>query len=197
MVYSMLADAKSVVRILPNLLTYLRIASIPLFVLIYLYADDFRWLAGILFGIAAITDWLDGFIARKWDVASHFGAFLDPVADKLVVITALILLVGTHASAWVTIPAMVICARELTVSALREWMAEMNRRSVVNVSVVGKVKTSIQMVAIFVLLCNSPDFSLPWVIGGCVLLYVAMLMTIWSMIVLLKAAWPDIKQEVG
>ena len=173
---------------LPNVLTSLRIASIPLFVLVYLYGENLHWVAGLLFGFAAITDWLDGYIARKWDVVSAFGTFLDPVADKLIVLTALILLVGAHASVWLTIPAMVICAREVTVSALREWMAEMNRRAVVNVSTVGKVKTFIQMVAIFILLSNPPEFAIPWVLVGSALLYVAMLMTIWSMIVLLRAA---------
>lgn len=193
MVYSM--PANQLVGLLPNIITCTRIACIPLFVLTYIYGGEIHWIAGLLFGFAAITDWLDGFVARKWQVVSRFGAFLDPVADKLIVITALVLLVGAHASAWVTLPAIVICARELTVSALREWMAEMNKRAVVNVSTVGKVKTSIQMVAIFILLCNVPDLNVSWVMLGCGLLYVAMLMTIWSMFILLRAAWPDLRYD--
>ena len=173
----------------------MRVLSVPLFVVVYMTTDSMHWIAGVLFGFAAITDWLDGLVARKLGATSRFGAFIDPVADKLVVITALVLLVGSHASVWVTIPAMVICARELTVSALREWMAEINRRSVVNVSLIGKVKTVIQMSAIFILLCNPPQLTLPLVIVGCALLYVATVMTIWSMIVLLKAAWPELRRE--
>ena len=180
--------ARNFLAHLPNLLTLARIACIPLFVLVYVMAAELHWVAGLLFGFAAVTDWLDGFIARKWNLHSRFGAFLDPVADKLIVITALVLLVGAHASMWVTLPAIVICARELFVSALREWMAEMNRRSVVDVTLIGKIKTAIQMVAIFVLLCNPPEIYAPLVILGLVLLYTATLMTIWSMIVLLKAA---------
>lgn len=184
--------ASQLVGYIPNALTLLRIACIPLFVLVYVLTEEWHWVAGLLFGFAAATDWLDGFIARRWNLRSHFGAFLDPVADKLIVITALVLLVGTYASIWITLAAIVICARELFVSALREWMAEMNRRSVVNVTLVGKVKTAIQMSAIFVLLCNPVDLSLPLVIAGVALLYAATIMTIWSMIVLLRAAWPDL-----
>ena len=184
--------ASQLTRYIPNALTLLRIACIPLFVLIYVLTEEWHWVAGLLFGFAAATDWLDGFIARRWNLHSRFGAFLDPVADKLIVITALVLLVGTFASIWITLPAIVICARELFVSALREWMAEMNRRSVVNVTLIGKVKTAIQMFAIFVLLCNPVDIGLPLVIAGVALLYAATFMTIWSMIVLLRAAWPDL-----
>ena len=184
--------AREVVAQIPNLLTLARIACVPLFVIVYVTADELLWIAGVLFGFAAVTDWLDGFIARKWNLNSHFGAFLDPVADKLVVITALVLLVGAHASLWITVPAIVICARELVVSALREWMAEMNRRSLVNVTLLGKVKTTIQMVAIFVLLCNPVDLGLPLVVLGILLLYIATLMTIWSMVVYLRAAWPEL-----
>ena len=190
MVYSM--PARGVLAYIPNALTLLRIASIPLFAATYLITEDSHWVAGVLFGVAATTDWLDGFVARRWSLHSRFGAFLDPVADKLVVITALVLLVGAHSSVWITLPAIVICAREVFVSALREWMAEMNRRSMVDVNLVGKVKTSIQMFAIFVLLCNPPTLEMPYVIFGCVLLYIATLMTIVSMILLLRAAWPEL-----
>ena len=184
--------ASQIATYIPNALTLLRIACIPLFVLLYAATDAWHWVAGLLFGFAAATDWLDGFIARRWKLRSRFGAFLDPVADKLIVITALVLLVGAYSSILITLPAIVICARELFVSALREWMAEMNQRSVVNVTLVGKIKTAIQMLAIFVLLCNPVELMLPLVIAGIALLYGATFMTIWSMIVLLKAAWPEI-----
>lgn len=188
----MTGERARLIASVPNAITLARIASIPLFVMIYVATDTWHWVAGVLFGFAAMTDWLDGYIARRWDVRSKFGAFLDPVADKLIVITALVLLVGAYATVWITLPAIVICARELFVSALREWMADMNKRAIVNVSLVGKVKTAIQMVALFVLLCNPTDISLPMVMFGIVLLYVATLMTIWSMAVLLRAAWPDL-----
>ncbi len=184
--------ASSFAAQVPNALTLIRIGCIPLFVIVYVGTSEWHWVAGVLFGFAAVTDWLDGFIARRWDLHSHFGAFLDPVADKMIVITALVLLVGAYASVWITLPAIVICVRELFVSALREWMAELNRRSVVNVTLVGKVKTAIQMLAIFMLLCNPVELDLPLVITGISLLYVATLMTMWSMIVLLRAAWPDL-----
>ena len=123
----------------------------------------------------------------------RFGAFLDPVADKLLVVTALIVLVGEHSSLWLTIPSVVICMRELVVSALREWMADVNRRADVKVSVIAKVKTTVQMFAILVLLANPPEFHRPWVILGYVLLYCAMVLTLWSMTLLLRAAYPALR----
>lgn len=187
--------ASSFVAQVPNALTIIRICSIPLFVAIFLSTEDSHWMAGVLFGCAAATDWLDGYIARRWDLHSKFGAFLDPVADKLIVTTALVLLVGETASYWITIPAIVICARELFVSALREWMADIQRRTLVDVTRVGKVKTTFQMIAIFLLLCDPVDVEEKLTVMsllGVSCLYIATIMTIWSMCVLLKASWTEL-----
>ena len=177
---------------LPNFLTLGRIAFVPVFVLVYAFTDDYHWLAALLFAAAAITDWLDGYLARRLGQTTPFGTFLDPVADKLIVVTALVLLVGTHASLWLTIPGMIIVGREIVISALREWMAEMNRRGLVAVSWMARAKTAIQMVAIIILLAN-PTMGQPWMIVGMILLYAAALATIWSMVIYLRAAWPSLK----
>ncbi len=178
---------------LPNLLTLLRIVLVPVFALLYLMPGGtlYHW-AGLLFGLAAFTDWLDGYLARRLGQTTRFGAFLDPVADKLIVVTALILLIGQHANLWLTLPGIVIVSREIFISALREWMAEMNRRGLVAVTKVSKVKTTLQMVAIAVLLANPPNADNLWVHSGYVLLYVAALMTLWSMCIYLIAAWPTL-----
>ncbi|MDZ4263073.1 MAG: CDP-diacylglycerol--glycerol-3-phosphate 3-phosphatidyltransferase, partial [Pseudomonadota bacterium] len=142
---------------IPTLLTYLRILLIPVFVVIFFL--PFGWVnevTTIIFGIAAITDWLDGYLARKLNQMSRFGAFLDPVADKLIVGAALILLVQAHPNPWITIATVVIIGREIAISALREWMAEIGESAQVAVSNVGKWKTTAQMVALFMLLYNEP-----------------------------------------
>ena len=180
---------------LPNVLTVARIALIPVFALIYVLAEQHYWVASLFFGAAAFTDWLDGWLARRLDQTTRFGAFLDPVADKLIVVTALVLLIGNHASLVLTIPGVIIVGREIVISALREWMAEMNRRGLVLVTRVSKVKTTLQMVAMTLLLANPPGFESPWVVSGYILLYVAALMTLWSMCIYLIAAWPTL--EVG
>ena len=177
---------------LPNILTITRIALVPVFAVIYIVTDSFYWVAALLFAAAAFTDWLDGYLARKMGQTTRFGAFLDPVADKLIVVTALVLLIGNHNSLWLTLPGVIIIGREIVISALREWMAEMNRRGLLIVSWVGRLKTTAQMVAIIVLLANPPDI-LPWTIFGLVLLYVAVMLTIWSMISYVRAAWPTLK----
>ncbi len=182
---------------LPNFLTLLRIVLVPVFALTYLTpGGDFYLYAGILFALAAFTDWLDGYLARRLGQTTRFGTFLDPVADKLIVVTALILLIGQHANLWLTLPGIVIVSREIFISALREWMAEMNRRGLVAVTLVGKVKTTLQMIAITLLLANPLDFDNPWVIGGYALLYVAALMTLWSMFIYLIAAWPTLELDL-
>ena len=164
---------------------------IPVFVAIYLLPGENTYLwAAFLFGAAALTDWLDGYLARKWGQTTPFGAFLDPVADKLIVVTALLLLIDSHSNLWLTLPAIVIVGREIVISALREWMAEMNARGVVAVSWLGRAKTTIQMVAIFLLLANPAELERPWVLMGYALLYVASLLTLWSMINYLRSAWP-------
>ncbi|GAB1259854.1 CDP-diacylglycerol--glycerol-3-phosphate 3-phosphatidyltransferase [Aurantivibrio plasticivorans] len=176
---------------LANQLTLLRIALIPLFVLVFY--TPFAWhyfVAGLIFSLAAITDWLDGYVARKYNQSTPFGAFLDPVADKLMVVVALVLLVEVHASPAFAIPAVVIVGREIVISALREWMAELGKRASVAVSYVGKVKTTIQMTAIIVLLAFG-DLNNQYLTGsGYVLLYAAAILTLWSMLIYLKAAWP-------
>ncbi len=178
---------------LPNMLTSLRIALIPVLVVVFYLPFEWRYLAAAgVFTLASITDWLDGYLARKLDEITPFGAFLDPVADKLVVATALVLLVEVHASAILAVPALVIVGREIVVSALREWMAKYSERRSVTVSVVGKVKTVFQMVAIIVLLASGPDLGSPIVKAGYVLLYAAAGLTLWSMYLYLKLAWPDL-----
>lgn len=179
---------------LPNIITVARIILVPIFVVVYLSPWEYRFLgAAVLFGLAAFTDWLDGYLARRLNQTTPFGAFLDPVADKLIVVSALILLVASHGNLWLTLPGMIIVGREIVISALREWMAEMNRSVAVSVSLLGKIKTTLQMIAIAVLLANPADPERLWVIIGYVLVYVAALMTLWSMSVYLAAAWPTIK----
>ena len=178
---------------LPNVLTIARIGLVPVFALAYLSTENYHWIAALLFATAAFTDWLDGFLARRLDQTTLFGAFLDPVADKLIVVTALVLLIGGHASLWMTIPGLVIIGREIVISALREWMAEMNRRGVVTVSWIARVKTTLQMVAVVILFANAPEMGRPWVIVGLVLLYAAAVITIWSMVIYLRAAWPTLR----
>jgi len=178
---------------LPTLLTLARMLLVPFFVLAYVIPRPGNYLiAAALFSLAAFTDWLDGYLARRLDQTTPFGAFLDPVADKLIVVTALVLLVGHHHSLWLTLPAIVIVGREIVVSALREWMAEMNRRGLVGVAWLGRVKTAFQMVALVILLGNPPLLERPMVLLGYGLLYVAAVMTLWSMILYLRAAWPSL-----
>lgn len=158
----------------------------------YLAPVEWRYLASsFVFALASATDWLDGYLARKLNAMTPFGAFLDPVADKLVVAVALILLVEVHASAILAIPALVIVGREIVVSALREWMAEYSSRRSVAVSFVGKIKTAFQMTAIIVLLALGPERT-ELVIAGYVMLYIAAGLTLWSMYLYLRLAWPDL-----
>lgn len=181
---------------LPNVITITRILLIPLFVVTYLSQWQLSYIAtAMLFGLAAFTDWLDGYLARRLDQTTPFGAFLDPVADKLIVVTALVLLIAHHSNIWLTIPGLIIVGREIVISALREWMAEMNRSLAVAVSMLGKIKTTLQMIAIAVLLANPPDLDSVWVMIGYVLVYVAAFMTLWSMSVYLGAAWPTLKSS--
>ncbi len=184
---------------LPNILTLSRILLIPVFVLVYFLpvANNYLW-AATLFGAAAATDWMDGYLARKWGQTTPFGAFLDPVADKLIVVTALLLLIDSHSSLWLTLPAIVIVGREIVISALREWMAEMNSRGAVAVSWLGRAKTTIQMVAIFLLLANNPaELERPWVLMGYALLYAAAVLTLVSMINYLRSAWPSLREGIS
>lgn len=181
---------------IPNILTLMRILLIPVFVVVfYLPIEWARIGCALIFAVAGATDWLDGHLARKWEQTSPLGAFLDPVADKLMVAVALVLLVQAEPAVTLAIPAAVIIGREITISALREWMAELGARAQVAVSVVGKVKTTAQMVAITLLLFKQELLGLPIYDIGRVLIYVAAILTLWSMVIYLRAAWPELKRQ--
>lgn len=175
---------------IPNLLTFARIVLLPvILVIFYLPYWWARPLCCAVFLLAAITDWLDGYLARKWEIESAFGAFLDPVADKLMVASVLILLVE-DASVWLlTVPAIVIIGREITISALREWMASVGSRAKVAVSYLGKIKTTAQITALAMLLFKDNLLGLPIYDIGMACLYLAAALTIWSMVDYLAAAF--------
>lgn len=180
---------------IPNILTLIRIAVIPL--LVVLFYLPFSWsmpMAAGLFGLASVTDWLDGYLARRWDQSTPFGAFLDPVADKLMVAIVLALLIERFDTWLLTLPALVIIGREILISALREWMAEMGNRGMVAVSWIGKVKTTLQMLSIFFLIAFPPGDAIASV--GIVTLFVAAALTLWSMIQYLQAAWPHLTRSM-
>jgi CDP-diacylglycerol--glycerol-3-phosphate 3-phosphatidyltransferase len=183
---------------LPNILTLLRIVLIPvLVILFYLPGKWMPLLCAAIFGLAAVTDWLDGYLARRLKQQSVFGAFLDPVADKLMVAVALVLLVEANHNLFFTIPVAIIIGREIAISALREWMSEIGKRATVAVSIIGKVKTAAQMVAILLLLYDTPVALFPTRLVGLVLLYVAAALTLWSMLIYMRAAWPVIFGRPG
>lgn len=186
---------KQIILSLPNWMTATRIMLIPIFVLAFYLPFSFsHTFAAVIFALACFTDWLDGYLARKLEQSSSFGAFLDPVADKLLVSTSLLLLLGERELLYITLPAIIIVGREIVISALREWMAEIGQRVSVAVSYIGKVKTIIQMLAIFLLVAYSP-FSSWWGVTGIILLYVAAGLTIWSMVVYLMIAWPELTRR--
>lgn len=181
---------------IPNILSLTRIAVVPVFVVVFYL--PFAWASvatATIFAIAAFTDWLDGYLARKLNQTSRFGAFLDPVADKLLVAVALILLVSADPGPWLTIPAIIIIGREIAISALREWMAEIGERGQVAVNHIGKIKTTAQMLALFLLLYKSPLGEFPVYEAGLVLLYIAATLTLWSMVIYLRAAWPALNGD--
>lgn len=182
---------------IPILLTWARVIAIPLLVAIYYspfgVLDEVTrdFLAALLFVIAGVTDWLDGFLARRWGQTSAFGAFLDPVADKLLVAACLIVLV--HQQSVHGLIALIIIGREITISALREWMSAIGARASVAVNSLGKYKTAAQMVALPMLLLNQTIFGIDMHYWGTWLLYIATVLTVISMVVYLKAAWPTMK----
>lgn len=195
---------------LPNLLTFIRIATIPF--LVFLFYAPIAWghtAAAIIFALAALTDWLDGYLARYLKQSTQLGAFLDPVADKLIVSIALILIIGepqfqfislpmavySVPIAAITIPAAVIVSREIVVSALREWMADIGKQASIAVSQLGKIKTAVQMIALIILLYCTPKSNTWIAITGYILLYIAAVLTLWSMILYLKVAWPVLKNQ--
>lgn len=192
---------------IPTWLTLLRIMMIPVLVLVFYL--PFKWTslaAAAVFGVASLTDWLDGWIARRYHQYSAFGAFLDPVADKLMVAVSLFLIVQGHPTAWMALWAAVIVGREIAVSALREWMAELGQRARVKVAAIGKIKTVAQMLALLCLLYAvspakepQPDLFLGEAIFhiGDWLLAVAALLTLWSGFAYLRAAWPVLRAGEG
>ncbi len=180
----------------PTMLTLLRIVLIPVLVLVFYL--PYKWTnfaAAFIFAFASITDWLDGWIARRYNQFSTFGAFLDPVADKLMVAIALLLTVQKHPTVWMALWAAVIIGREIAVSALREWMAELGQRATVKVATIGKVKTIVQMVALVCLLYQEPLLGVNIFLIGEWLLAAAALLTLWSGFAYLRAAWPVLRED--
>ncbi|MCB1939522.1 MAG: CDP-diacylglycerol--glycerol-3-phosphate 3-phosphatidyltransferase [Rhodocyclaceae bacterium] len=184
---------------IPNTLTWARIILIPVFVGVYylpasvLPVADQNLLATIVFIVAAVTDWLDGFLARWLGQTSAFGAFLDPVADKLMVAAALIMLVQLGRADAVV--ALIIIGREITISALREWMARVGAAASVAVAFVGKLKTAAQMTAIPLLLYDAPLFEIDAVRLGTLLIYISAVLTLWSMVYYLRKAMPKLQAQ--
>jgi CDP-diacylglycerol---glycerol-3-phosphate 3-phosphatidyltransferase len=180
---------------LPTNLTLLRIALIPILTVVFYLPWQYANAAcTVIFIIAGLTDWLDGYLARKMQQETAFGAFLDPVADKLMVAFVLVLIVQQQATAYLAVPAAIIIGREITIASLREWMAEIGQRAKVKVSELGKWKTTAQMLSICLLLYRQDLLGLPTNLIGHVLLYIAAVLTLWSMINYLKAALIVLKQ---
>ncbi|MGY8524034.1 CDP-diacylglycerol--glycerol-3-phosphate 3-phosphatidyltransferase [Paracidovorax citrulli] len=186
---------------IPILLTWLRVALIPLVVGVFYLPDSWMTMhaknltAAVFFIVAAATDWLDGFLARRWNQTSSFGAFLDPVADKLMVTAALLSLLALDRVS--DLIALIIIGREITISALREWMAQIGASKSVAVNFLGKLKTTVQMVAIPLLLFHDRLLGLDATVLGTWLIYVAAVLTLWSMIYYMKLAWPQIRERSG
>ncbi|WP_110458935.1 CDP-diacylglycerol--glycerol-3-phosphate 3-phosphatidyltransferase [Shewanella algidipiscicola] len=177
----------------PIALTLFRLVLLPVFVV--LFYVPYSWspfAAAFVFWLAAVTDALDGYAARKLQQSTRFGAFLDPVADKIMVTTALVMLVAEYNHIWLTLPALFMIGREIVISALREWMAEIGKRGSVAVSWIGKYKTAAQMVAIVGLIWRPNDFLTYTAIA---LFYVAAILTFWSMVSYIMAAWGDLTDE--
>ena len=178
------------------MLTLFRMAAIPVVVVcFYSPIPNARPIAAIIFGIAAVTDFIDGWVARNFNQQSRFGEFLDPVADKLMVSIVLVMLVQAESGWFEDIIAMIIIGREITVSALREWMATIGERANVKVSMAGKIKTTLQMFGIAFMVYHNELLGIDMYAVGFALLVVAAGMTIWSMFVYLRVAWPFIMND--
>ena len=183
---------------IPNIITLLRVILIPVFVIVYYL--DWQWAhqaGAFIFWLAAITDWIDGYLARKLKQMTPFGAFLDPVADKLIVAAALLMITHTYNTIWITVPAILIMGREIFVSAMREWMGQQGLRDRVQVSFMGKAKTMAQMLALIGLLSELEyfmGFPIYWVTLGYVLLYFAAVLSVWSMITYTVAFAKSLKE---
>jgi len=186
---------------IPNIITSIRLLFIPIMLVYFFLAfPHYHGVTATIFLLGSATDWLDGYLARKCEQTTKLGAFLDPVADKLIVSAALCVVVQIYPYFWATIPAIIIICREITVSALREWMAELGSRSIVKVGIWGKIKTATQMAAIFVFLYKPTlnfqkgmvdygDFNTWLVLIGFVLLYIAVILTVYSMCIYLWASY--------
>lgn len=178
----------------PNLLTALRIALIPAIVVLFYLPQPWADIAcGLLFAVAGVTDSIDGYLARRLGQVSPLGAFLDPVADKLIVATALVLIVSKDPAWYVTLTAAVIIGREIAISALREWMAEIGARHKMKVSGIAKFKTIVQIVGLSMMLFRQDLFTLPVYRIGLVLTVLAAVLTLWTMAAYLRAAWPELR----
>ncbi|WJG11203.1 CDP-diacylglycerol--glycerol-3-phosphate 3-phosphatidyltransferase [Aliiglaciecola sp. LCG003] len=181
---------------IPNIITMLRVVLIPVFVVVYFLDWEWARQAGaFIFWLAAITDWFDGYLARKLEQTTEFGAFLDPVADKLIVAAALLMITHSYDTVWITIPAILLMSREIYVSALREWMGQKGKSDIVSVSFIGKAKTMAQMLALIGLLSELEyfmGFPIYWVSLGYILLYFAAFLSAWSMVTYTKAAWQNL-----
>jgi len=174
---------------LPNWLTWLRVALIPLLVLAWYWGgESTRWPAVLVFTLAGFTDWLDGWLARRLALTSHFGAFLDPVADKLLVLTALVLVVDRYGGPWLTLPTVLIVTREIAVGGLREWAARRGVSGSVPVSWLGKLKTAVQMLAILLLLVGGEAAGVDILALGTGLLVCAAALSLWSLVEYLALA---------
>lgn len=186
---------------IPLALTMGRVAIIPVVLaLFYVEWPHARQWACVLFVLAAITDWLDGYLARKWNQTTKFGAFLDPVADKLLVAVSLVMLLRDREQQGqgdvMAVLVAIIIGREIAISALREWLAELGQRTKVAVGAIGKVKTAFQMTAIGMLIWQQPFLGLPIYELGFAALFIAAALTMWSMAIYLRAAWPYIKESM-
>ena len=184
---------------LPTILTWFRIAAIPLFALVFYLppSEIMKPLACLIFTIAGLTDWLDGYLARRLNLTSKFGAFLDPVADKLMVTTTLVIIVQADPRLIIALVAAIIIGREFTISALREWMAELGARNVVAVSGSGKLKTILQMVGLGMMIWTYDFYGIPIYEIGMTLLIISAGLTMYSMFVYIRAAWPALRDPDG
>ncbi len=181
---------------LANTVTLIRIALVPVVVVLYFaqFPGHYLWAAGV-FTAASISDWLDGYLARRLNQTSEFGAFLDPVADKLLVALVLVLLVANYSTVWFILPVSIIVGREILVSALREWMASRGQRDAVAVAFAGKVKTTVQMIAIIILLASDPAGPAIFWQAGYVLIYIAAALSLYSMAMYFRSAWGKLAPE--
>ena len=178
---------------LPTAITLLRIGLIPIFVVAFYL--PYAWAniaAAAIFALASFSDWVDGYLARVLKQESSFGAFLDPVADKLMVVVAIVLIVQAHPSIYIALPSIIIVAREISISALREWMAELRSSTSVQVSFVGKAKTTAQLFSLLLMIYAEPIWQIPIFEIGLGFYYLAVVFTIVSMVIYLRAAWPVI-----